>query len=94
MKKINALLIGAIAGLAITGAAVSTNTVSAANHQQKPAVEQTQKSDKVAPKRELKDWEKKYYELHPEAKKQDEEKANPTPKRHHTDDDDIEWHHI
>ena len=93
MKKINALLIGAIAGLAIAGAAVSVDTVSAAS-QQKPTIEQAQKSDKAAPKRELKDWEKKYYELHPEAKKQDEEKANPTPKRHHTDDDDIEWHHI
>ncbi len=92
MKKINALLIGAIAGIAIAGVAVSGNTVSAAS-QQKPTVEQSQKSDK-APKRELKDWEKKYYELHPDAKKQDEEKANPKPKRHHSDDDDIEWHHI
>ena len=39
------------------------------------------------------DWEKKYYELHPDQLKQDQEKAHPE-KRRHTDEDDVEWHRL
>lgn len=58
-----------------------------------PKVEQ--KAEKAPKQRELKDWEKKYYELHPEAQKKEEQKAQPEKSRHHhSEDDDIDWHRI
>ncbi len=91
MKKLNVLIIASLTGLALAGGALFGDTVSAKS-QPKPQKEVEQ----AAPQkqgRQLKDWEKKYYELHPDELKKDEEKNDPE-KRHHTDDDGIEWHRI
>ena len=76
MKKLNVLLTASLLGLALTGTALLADTASAKD----PAPQNAEQTEAKKPaQRELKDWEKKYYELHPDQLKQDEEK--PIPKR-------------
>ena len=90
MKKLNVLLTASLLGLALTGTALLTDTASAKD----PAPQNAEQTEAKKPaQRELKDWEKKYYELHPDQLKKDEEKAHPE-KRRQTDEDDIEWHRL
>ena len=90
MKKLNVLLTASLLGLALTGTALLTDTASAKD----PAPQNAEQTEAKKPaQRELKDWEKKYYELHPDQLKQDQEKAHHK-KRRHTDEDDVEWHRL
>lgn len=85
MKKLNVLLTASLLGLALLAGTASAKDPSPQNTQQAEAKKPAQ--------RELKDWEKKYYELHPDQLKKNEEKAHPEKKRH-TDEDDVEWHRL
>ena len=89
MKKTHAFLLTSLAVLTLTGIGLSSNVAEA--KESKPIITQEEPAAK-APQRKLKPWEEKYYELHPEAKKQDEEKGNPS--KHHSSDDDEDWHRI
>ena len=90
MKKLNVLLTASLLGLALAGTALLADTASAKD----PASQNSEQTEAKKPaQRELKDWEKKYYELHPDQLKQDKEKVHPEKKRH-TDEDDIEWHRL
>lgn len=89
MKKTHAFLLTSLAVLTLTGIGLSSATVNA--KESKPTVTQEEPATK-APQRKLKPWEEKYYELHPEAKQQDEEKGNPS--KHRNSDDDENWHRI
>lgn len=89
MKKAPLLMVAALAALTLTGSFLVSSSVEAADKSDKATVQQEQQAK--APKK-LKPWEEKYYELHPEAKKQDEEKANPS--KHHSSDDDENWHRL
>ncbi len=90
MKKLNVLLTASLLGLAIAGTALLADTASAKD----PTPQNAEQTEAKKPaQRELKDWEKKYYELHPDQLKQDQEKAHPE-KRRHTDEDDVEWHRL
>lgn len=90
MKKLNVLLTASLLGLALTSTALLADAAST----KEPSPQNTQQAEAKKPaQRELKDWEKKYYELHPDQLKKDEEKAHPE-KRRHTDEDDVEWHRL
>ena len=90
MKKLNVLLTASLLGLALAGTALLADTASAKD----PAPQNAEQTEAKKPaQRELKDWEKKYYELHPDQLKKDEEKAHPK-KRRHSDEDDVEWHRL
>lgn len=89
MKKTHAFLLTSLTVLTLTGLGFLGSQTEA--KETKPAVTQEEPATKT-PQRKLKPWEEKYYELHPEAKKQDEEKGNPS--KHHSSDDDEDWHRI
>ena len=87
MMKKAPFFMAALAALTLTGAFLASPSAEAAD---KAAPQQEQQAQ--ASKKQLKPWEVKYYELHPDAKKQDEEKANPS--KHHSSDDDENWHRL
>ena len=63
MKKLNVLLTASLLGLALAGTALLADTASAKD----PAPQNAEQTEAKKPaQRELKDWEKKYYELHPD----------------------------
>ncbi len=94
MKKLNVLIIASLTGLALAGGALFGDSASAKSADHSKDQQQVEQPAPQKGQRQLKDWEKKYYELHPEEQKKDEEKANPEKHRHHSEDDDIEWHRI
>lgn len=89
MKKTHAFLLTSLTVLTLIGLGFFGTAADAKEN--KPAVSQ-EESTAQAPQRKLKPWEEKYYELHPEAKKQDEEKGNPS--KHHHSDDNEDWHRL
>lgn len=102
MKKLNALVIASITGLALAGGFFFAESASAADYgphqgyqQEKGQQLHKEKKEEKAqgPHRKLKPWEEKYYEQHPEAREPDAKKGNPE-KKNVEDDDGITWHRL
>lgn len=94
MKKLNALVIASITGLALAGGFFFAESASAADYGPHQGYQQEMKEEKAqGPQRKLKPWEEKYYEQHPEAREQDAKKGNPE-KKSVEDDDGITWHRL
>lgn len=90
MKKLNALVIASITGLALAGGFFFAESASAADYGPHQGYQQEKGQD---PQRKLKPWEEKYYEQHPEAREQDAKKGNPE-KKNVEDNDGITWHRL
>ena len=109
MKKLNALIIASMTGLALAGGFFFAGTASAADYRHPPEMQQDNGRPQVhkdkkgreemrdkkdqGPQRKLKPWEEKYYEQHPEARERDAKKGNPE-KKNIEDDDGMTWHRL